>query len=111
MSQLTRKQANMESIIQGLTGGKTVITKDNIRSILSDSAVMNLPVEVTNEMELAIDSLTLLKLQLVLDEQHGIVIDPQFKDMHLFTSIDGIYDYLTQYFPDRVAPLDDNADD
>ncbi len=88
-----------------------MITKDDIRSILSSSAGMDLPVEVTYETELAIDSLTLLRLQLALEEQHSVFIDPQFKDMHFFTSINGIHEYLALHFSDRVSPVEDNVAD
>lgn len=83
-----------------------MITKDAIRSILSSRAVMGVPLDVTDEKELAIDSLTLVRLQLALEEQCGIVIDPRFNDMHFFTSINGIHRYLAEHFPDRVAPAE-----
>jgi acyl carrier protein len=85
-----------------------VITKADLRSILSSAAVMGVPIDVTDEQELAIDSFTLVKLQLALEEQHGVVIEPKFKDMNFFTSINGVYEYLAQRFPGRVAAAGDN---
>ena len=81
-----------------------MITKTNLRSILSSAAVMGVPVDLTDEQELSIDSFTLVKLQLALEEQYGVVIEPKFKDMlDFFTSINGIYEYLAQRFPDQVT--------
>ncbi len=87
-----------------------MIARDDIRSILVSSAAMGFPSEITYETELAIDSFTLVWLQHDLKEQHGVVIDPQFEDMHFFTSINGIHEYLIQCFPDQVAPVEDNVD-
>ena len=87
-----------------------MITKGDLRSILSDVAVMGVPVGAADDQELAIDSFTLVKLQLALEEQYGVIIEPKFKDMHFFTSINGIYAYLAQRFPDRVEQIDDDAD-
>jgi hypothetical protein len=87
-----------------------VITRDDVRSILVSNAAMGLPAEITHETELAIDSFTLVWLQHTLEEQHGLVIDPQFDDMNFFTSINGIHAYLLQRFPDRVEPVPNHID-
>ncbi|MEU6070012.1 MULTISPECIES: acyl carrier protein [Streptomyces] len=73
-----------------------MITKDDIRAILSENAGLGPPEQLPDDAELAIDSLTLVVLQHMLEERHGVVIDPQFADMSLFTSIDGIHKYVTR---------------
>jgi hypothetical protein len=87
-----------------------MITRDSIRSILVSSAAMGFPADITYETELTIDSFTLVWLQHDLKERHGVVIDPQFEDMHFFTSINGIHEYLIRRFPDQVAPVKDSVD-
>jgi acyl carrier protein len=72
-----------------------VVSKDDIRAILTENAGLGPPEELPDDAELMIDSLTLLVLQHGLEEWHGVVIDPQFEDMALFTSIDGIHKYVT----------------
>ncbi|MBL1087675.1 acyl carrier protein [Streptomyces actinomycinicus] len=73
-----------------------MISKDDIRAILSEHAGLGPPAELPDGAELVIDSFTLVVLQHGLEERHGLVIDPQFEDMALFTSIDGIHAYLTR---------------
>ncbi|MGW6919363.1 acyl carrier protein [Kitasatospora sp. NPDC054939] len=73
-----------------------MITKDDIRSILAGDPSLGLPEDLPDDRELVIDSFTLVLLQHALEERHGLAIDPQFEDMALFTSIDGIHRYLTQ---------------
>ncbi|MYW02258.1 hypothetical protein [Streptomyces sp. SID3343] len=72
-----------------------MISKDDIRAILTESAKLGSPEELPDDAELVIDSLTLVVLQHGLEERHGVVIDPHFEDMALFTSIDGIHKYVT----------------
>ncbi|MFI9103081.1 hypothetical protein ACIGXA_21415 [Streptomyces fildesensis] len=71
-----------------------MISKSDIRVILSENAGLGPPEEFPDDAELVIDSLTLLVLQHVLEERHGVVMDPQFEDMELFTSINGIHKYV-----------------
>ncbi|MCM2423933.1 hypothetical protein [Streptomyces sp. RKAG293] len=71
-----------------------MISKSDIRVILSENAGLGPPEEFPDDAELVIDSLTLLVLQHVLEEKHGVVMDPQFEDMELFTSINGIHKYV-----------------
>ncbi|MBO7936058.1 hypothetical protein [Streptomyces antibioticus] len=73
-----------------------MISKDDIRAILTDSAGLGPPEELSDDSELVIDSFTLIVLQHGLEERHGVVIDPQFEDMGLFTSVDGIHTYVTR---------------
>jgi hypothetical protein len=87
-----------------------VITRDDVRSILVSNAAMGLPAEITYETELAIDSFTLVWLQHTLEEQHGLVINPQFEDMNFFTSVNGIHAYLLKLFPGQVEPISSNID-
>lgn len=75
--------------------GEPVISKDDIRAILAENAGLGPPEELPDDAELVIDSFTLVLLQHELEERHGIVIDPQFEDMTLFTSINGIHKYVT----------------
>ncbi|ANJ05987.1 acyl carrier protein [Streptomyces parvulus] len=72
-----------------------MISKDDLRTILAENAGLGPPGELTDDAELVIDSFTLVILQHVLEERHGMVIDPQFDDMAQFTSIDGIHTYLS----------------
>ncbi|PCG87395.1 hypothetical protein CIB93_02920 [Streptomyces sp. WZ.A104] len=71
-----------------------MISKNDIRTILSESAGLGPPEELPDDAELAIDSFTLVVLQHGLEDRHGVVIDPQFEDMALFTSINGIHKYV-----------------
>ncbi|GAA5206150.1 acyl carrier protein [Streptomyces thinghirensis] len=73
-----------------------MISKDDLRAILTENAGLGPPEELTDDAELMIDSFTLVVLQHVLEERHGVVIDPRFDDMAQFTSIDGIHTYLTR---------------
>ncbi|WDO10104.1 hypothetical protein ME763_33045 [Streptomyces murinus] len=72
-----------------------MISKNDIRAILCEGAGLGPPGELPDDAELAIDSFTLVVLQHGLEERHGVVIDPQFEDMALFTSINGIHKYVT----------------
>lgn len=72
-----------------------MISKDDIRTILTESAGLGAPEELSDDAELVIDSFTLVVLQHGLEERHGVVIDPQFEEMALFTSINGIHKYVT----------------
>ncbi|MCX4587511.1 acyl carrier protein [Streptomyces sp. NBC_01481] len=78
-----------------------VISKDDIRAILSESAGLGPPEELSDDAELVIDSFTLVVLQHGLEERHGAVIDPQFEDMALFTSINGIHKYVTKVLEEK----------
>ncbi|MEU9974912.1 acyl carrier protein [Streptomyces sp. NPDC051014] len=73
-----------------------MITKDDLRTILTENAGLGPPEELTDDAELVIDSFTLVVLQHVLEERHGVVIEPQYDDMAQFTSIDGIHTYVTR---------------
>ncbi|GGQ40975.1 acyl carrier protein [Streptomyces mutabilis] len=73
-----------------------MITKDELKAILTENAGLGPPEELTDDAELVVDSFTLVILQHVLEERHGLVIDPQFDDMAQFTSIDGIHAYVTR---------------
>lgn len=78
-----------------------MITKNDIRAILSENAGLGPPEELPDDAELVIDSLTLVVLQHGLEERHGVVIDPEFADMALFTSIAGIHTYVTRALEDH----------
>lgn len=78
-----------------------MISKDDIRAILTESAGLGPPEELPDDAELVIDSFTLVLLQHRLEERHGVVIDPQFEDMALFTSINGIHKYVTTVLEEK----------
>jgi acyl carrier protein len=78
-----------------------VISRDDIRAILTDSVGLGSAEEFPDDAELVIDSFTLVVLQHVLEEKHGVVIDPQFEDMDLFTSINGIHKYLMRILEEK----------
>ncbi|AVH60767.1 hypothetical protein C4B68_39060 [Streptomyces dengpaensis] len=78
-----------------------MISKDDIRAILTQSAGLGPPEELPDDAELVIDSFTLVVLQHELEERHGVVIDPHFEDMALFTSINGIHKYVTTVLEEK----------
>jgi acyl carrier protein len=78
-----------------------VISKDDIRAILTENAGFGPSEELTDDTELVIDSFTLVVLQHALEERHGVVIDPQFEDMALFTSVDGIHKYVMRVLEEQ----------
>ena len=88
-----------------------MITRDDIRSILVNCAALGLSAETSYQAELVMDSFTLVWIKYALEEQHGVAIDPQFEDMDLFTSVNGIHAYLAKRFPDRISPVEENIDD
>lgn len=51
--------------------------------------------ELGEDTPLTLDSLALVWLQHVLDEEHGISIDPYGPDLEFFTSVRGIHTYLS----------------
>jgi acyl carrier protein len=87
-----------------------VISRDSIRSILANSAASGLPADIEFDTELVIDSFTLVWLKHELEEQHGVIIEPQYEDLDSFTSINGIHAYLATVAPDRVA-VEENVGD
>ncbi|MEU2588134.1 acyl carrier protein [Streptomyces avermitilis] len=78
-----------------------MISKDDIRAILTERAGLGPPEELPDDAELVIDSFTLVVLQHGLEMRHGVVIDPQFEDMALFTSINGIHKYVTRVLEEK----------
>lgn len=86
-----------------------MIARADLHSIIVTSAVAGLPADIDYETELVIDSVTLVRMRHVLEEQYGMVIDPQVEDMSSFTSINEIYAYLACCFPDRIASVEENT--
>lgn len=78
-----------------------MISKDDIRTILTESTGLGAPEELPDDAELVIDSFTLVALQHGLEVRHGVVIDPQFEDMALFTSINGIHTYVATLLAEK----------
>ena len=73
-----------------------MIEKEGIRAILASKKIMALPDGASDESELAIDSLTLIKLEVALEDRYGVEINPQPEDLESFTSVTGIYTYLVR---------------
>jgi hypothetical protein len=44
-----------------------------------------------------------MTLQQVLEQRHGVVIEPTAADLARFTSVNGIHTYLTERFPEHVT--------
>ncbi|CRK56721.1 hypothetical protein [Alloactinosynnema sp. L-07] len=79
-----------------------MITRDEIREILSTCRSMDLPPDIEDDAELVIDSFTLVTIQAALEDRHGLVVDPRFEDLRLFTSIANIHAFLSRNFPDSA---------
>ncbi|MFF3326334.1 hypothetical protein [Streptomyces sp. NPDC002889] len=78
-----------------------MISKNDIREIVTEVAGLGPPEEFPDDAELVIDSFTLVVLQHGLEERHGVVIDPQFEDMQMFTSINGIHKYVMRVLEEK----------
>ncbi len=52
---------------------------------------------------IVVDSLALVWIQHLLEERHGVSIDPERSDLRRFTSVRALYGYLSEKFPDDVA--------
>ncbi|MFE0173437.1 acyl carrier protein [Streptomyces sp. NPDC059002] len=73
-----------------------MITTYEIRRLLTHYPIVPLSLEELGEdTPLTLDSLALVWLQHVLDEEHGISIDPYGEDLDYFTSVRGIHTFLT----------------
>jgi acyl carrier protein len=80
-----------------------VISKDEIREILSESRSMALAADVGDDGEFVMDSFTMVTLQASLEDRYGIRLDPRFEEMQLLNSVNEIHEYLLRRFPDHVA--------
>jgi len=81
-----------------------MITKDDVRRILADKRIFAVaPEDLGEHTELALDSLSLVWLIHKLEEEHGIVLDPQGDDFAEFTSVDRIHSYIARHVPSPAA--------
>jgi acyl carrier protein len=73
-----------------------VIDGAEIRRLLTDHNIVPENFEELGEdTPLTLDSLALIWLQHLLEEEHGISIDPYGTDLDFFTSVRGIHTYLS----------------
>ncbi|MFC8627693.1 hypothetical protein [Streptomyces anulatus] len=80
-----------------------MISKDEIRKILSQSGSLALSADDGNDGEFVMDSFTMVALQASLEDQYGIRLDPRFEEMQLLNSVSEIHAYLLSRFPDRLG--------
>jgi acyl carrier protein len=80
-----------------------MIDKDGIAEMLASSRSMALPPDLDHEAQFVLDSFSLVMLQSVLEEEHGIVFDPVWDELQHLTSVSRIHEYLVDRFPERVA--------
>lgn len=78
-----------------------MIAIGDLRDILAGENIMALPEGASDTTELAIDSFTLVKLQVELENRYGVEIDPRAEDLQLFTSVAGIHTYLERLIAQR----------
>ncbi|MFF2149181.1 hypothetical protein [Kitasatospora sp. NPDC058190] len=80
-----------------------MISKDEIREILSASASLALPADTGDDGEFVMDSFTLVALQASLEDRHGLRLEPRFDELQLLSSINEIHAYLLDHYPDHLA--------
>jgi acyl carrier protein len=80
-----------------------VISKDEIREILSQSRSLALSADVGDDGEFVMDSFTMVTLQASLDDRYGIRLDPRFEELQLLKSVNEIHAYLLDRFPEHMA--------
>lgn len=70
-------------------------TTDSVRELLSDRNIFpGLPDDLGEDAELVLDSLGLVWLLHVLEERHGLVVEPSDEDIAGLTSLRRLTDYL-----------------
>jgi acyl carrier protein len=75
----------------------TAIGADDVRQLLSDRKLFaELPADLDDDTELAIDSLGLVWLLHQAEIRYGVVAEPSDADADAFTSIRSITDYLNR---------------
>ncbi|GAA2610009.1 MULTISPECIES: hypothetical protein [Streptomyces] len=80
-----------------------MISKEEIREILSQSRSLALSADIGDDGEFVMDSFTMVTLQACLEDRHGIRLDPRFDELPLLNSVNEIHAYLLERFPDRMA--------
>lgn len=72
-----------------------MISTDEIRDLLTRHQIVPYSAEELGEdTPITLDSLSLVRFQYALEEEHGIVVDPYDADLDHFTSLGGIHVYL-----------------
>jgi acyl carrier protein len=75
----------------------TAIGAEQVRQLLGDRKLFaDLPADLHDDTELALDSLGLVWLLHQLEAQYGLVVEPSDADADAFTSIRAITDYLNR---------------
>ncbi|KMS76493.1 hypothetical protein ACM01_04695 [Streptomyces viridochromogenes] len=70
-------------------------TTDSVRDLLSDRNIFpGLPDDLGEDAELVLDSLGLVWLLHVLEERHGLVVEPSDEDIAGLTSLRRLTEYL-----------------
>ncbi|MEU3606818.1 acyl carrier protein [Streptomyces sp. NPDC035033] len=80
-----------------------MISRTEIREILSRSRSLALTDDVGDDAEFVMDSFTLVALQAALEDRYGIRLDPRFEELQTLSSVDEIHAYLLERFPEHVA--------
>lgn len=80
-----------------------MISKNDIKAILTDSRSMALAPDVDHETQFVLDSFSLVALQSVLQEDYDIEFEPAWEELQELTSVTTIHEYLSRRYPDRVA--------
>lgn len=75
-------------------------TTDSVRELLSDRNVFpGLPDDLDEDAELVLDSLGLVWLLHVVEERHGLVVEPSDEDIAGLTSLRRLTQYLSAAVP------------
>jgi acyl carrier protein len=82
-----------------------VITKEALKAIVAQCISLEVD-DFDDKSEIVLDSLALIHLRAILNEQYGLVLDPSRSDLEGLTSVISIYAWLRQSFPDRVPIID-----
>ena len=79
----------------GESGADVAITPATVRSLLSDAKVFSdLPADLDDDTEFALDSLGLVWFLHQLELRHGVSVEPEDAQLTGFTSIRRIADHL-----------------
>ncbi|MEW1866411.1 hypothetical protein OG896_02405 [Streptomyces sp. NBC_00669] len=82
-----------------------MIRKSDLQKIVTEALSMQASGEVGYDTPLAMDSFSLVMLQHLLEELHGIELEPEPAILHGFASVREIHLYLAENFPaDTEAP-------
>ncbi|MDX3242138.1 acyl carrier protein [Streptomyces sp. ME18-1-4] len=78
----------------------SIFTTDSVRELLSDRNVFpGLPDDLDEDAELVLDSLGLVWLLHVVEERHGLVVEPSDEDIAGLTSLRRLTQYLSAAVP------------